>query len=121
MMTAARKPRRPQTEVRISLQPRDGAANQGHASIRPARPRVEPISNIDPVDDESSDENRPAGKINAEDLDPPADEAASLSSRKSLRLSRATDDDSSADGPRGLELAADFLGTRPTAATARSQ
>ena len=37
----------PQTDVRIALQPR-GGANQGHASIRPARPRIEPISNIDP-------------------------------------------------------------------------
>ena len=38
----------PQTDVRIALQPR-GGANQGHASIRPARPRIEPISNIDSV------------------------------------------------------------------------
>ena len=39
-----------QVGVRISLQPRGGESNQGHASIQPARPRVEPISNIDPVD-----------------------------------------------------------------------
>jgi thiol-disulfide isomerase/thioredoxin len=83
-----------QVGVRISLQPRGGESNQGHASIQPARPRVEPISNIDAVDEETSDEGRSAGKINTEDLEPPADDAASLAPRRNVRLSRAADDNS---------------------------
>jgi thiol-disulfide isomerase/thioredoxin len=83
-----------QVGVRISLQPRGSESNQGHASIQPARPRVEPISNIDPVDEETSDEDRSAGKVNAEDLEPPADDAASLAPRRNVRLSRAADDNS---------------------------
>ena len=56
MMTGRTQAKAPQVDVRISLQPRGGESDQGHASIQPARPRVEPISNIDPVDDETSDD-----------------------------------------------------------------
>jgi thiol-disulfide isomerase/thioredoxin len=83
-----------QVGVRISLQPRGGESNQGHASIQPARSKVAPISNIDPVDEETSEEERPAGKINTEDLEPPADDATSLAPRRNVRLSRASDDNS---------------------------
>ena len=62
IMTGRAQAKAPQVDVRISLQPRDGESSQGHASIQPARPRVEPISNIDPVDDETSDEARSAGR-----------------------------------------------------------
>jgi thiol-disulfide isomerase/thioredoxin len=98
IMTGRIQAKAPQTNVRISLQPRDGGSEQGHASIQPARPRIEPISNIDPADDEGSDSDPPGGKLNMEDLEAPAEEAASLSTRRNLRLSRATDEPSSRAG-----------------------
>jgi thiol-disulfide isomerase/thioredoxin len=70
----------PQSDVRIALQSRGGAP-QGHASIRPARSRIEPISTIDSADEEPLEEigSSPAGRrTNSEDLDPPADEAAAV-------------------------------------------
>ena len=93
--------------MRISLQPH-GETGQGHASIRPARPRVEPISNVDPVDDDPPVDSRPgAAPINSEDLELPAPEAASLPARRNVQLSRATADNSVGAGPSGLEPAAD--------------
>ena len=106
MMTGRTQAKANQVDVRISLQPRGGESNQGHASIQPARPRVEPISNIDPVEEETSDEARSAGKINTEDLEPPADEAASLAPRRNVRLSRASGRQRCCAGSRRLELAA---------------
>ena len=94
IMTGRTQAKANQVGVRISLQPRGSESNQGHASIQPARPKVEPISNIDPVDEETSDDARSAGKINNEDLDLPADEATSLAPRRNVRLSRAADDNS---------------------------
>ena len=86
----------PDGDVRLSLQPH-GDTGQGHASIRPARPRVEPISDVEPVEDEPPVDSRPgAGPINSEDLELPAPEAASLSARRNVRLSRTTSDTSSA-------------------------
>jgi thiol-disulfide isomerase/thioredoxin len=91
----------PDGDVRISLQPR-GDTGQGHASIRPARPRVEPISNVDPVEDDPPNDSRPgAGPINSEDLELPAPEAASLPARRNVQLSRATTDNSSAPARAG--------------------
>lgn len=78
----------PQTDVRITLQSRGGETEEAHASIRPARPRVEPISNVDPDDDEGSDEQGARGRINSEDMDPPADDAATLPRRQELQASR---------------------------------
>ena len=54
IVTGRTQAKAPQVDVRISLQPRGGESGQGHASIQPARPRVEPISNIDAVEDEGS-------------------------------------------------------------------
>ncbi len=98
MMTGRVQTKAPETGVRISLKPRDGAAGQGHASIRPARPRVEPISNIDPADDEPDTERRPAGagKVNNEDIELPTEEAAIFPPRgNNTRLARASNGDSS--------------------------
>jgi thiol-disulfide isomerase/thioredoxin len=121
MMTGRAQAKAPQTDVRISLQPRDGASSQGHASIRAARPRVvEPISNIDPADDESTDENRPGDKINSEDIDPPADDATSLAPRKNLRLSRASNDGSSSTVRAGWNVRQPSS-ARAAASTVRSQ
>jgi thiol-disulfide isomerase/thioredoxin len=86
----------PEGDVRISLKPH-GETGQGHASIRPARPRVEPISNVDPVEDDPPVDSRPgAAPINSEDLELPAPEAASLPARRNVQLSRATADNSAA-------------------------
>ncbi len=91
VMSGRAQVKAPQTDVRIALQPRDGSANQGHASIRPARPKVDPISNIDAIDDEPSDEAGEGSdrRINAEDLEPPPAEAAALLSRNNARTRRA--------------------------------
>ena len=59
MMTGRTQAKAPQVDVRISLQPRGGDIGEGHASIQPARPRVEPISNIDSVEDEEADPGAP--------------------------------------------------------------
>ena len=87
IMAGRAQVRAPQTDVRITLQPRDGGANQGHASIRPARPRVGPISSIESVDDEPSDESGASSdhRLNAEDLEPPAAEAAAVLSGSTAR------------------------------------
>jgi thiol-disulfide isomerase/thioredoxin len=83
----------PQSDVRIALKPR-GAANQGHASIRPARPRIEPISNIDSADEEPLDEIQEGSgrRLNAEDLEPPAAEAAALFPDDGLGTRRGASD-----------------------------
>jgi thiol-disulfide isomerase/thioredoxin len=89
IVTGRAQAKAPQGDVRISLQSRGGESEQSHASIQPARPRVEPISNVDPVDDEPANEARSSGRYNNEDLAPPADDAASLPARGNLRVSRA--------------------------------
>src|SRR5262249_55297321 len=92
----------PHADVRIALQPR-GSAHQGHASIQPARPRVEPISNVDSVDEESADQE--AGEsgrhINREDLEPPASEASDLLSDDTTRARRVALDRSQNSGRSG--------------------
>ena len=79
----------PHADVRIALQPR-GGVNQGHASIRPARPRIEPISNIDTSEEEPLEDSgeRSGRRINDEDLPPPATEAAALFPGDNLRTRR---------------------------------
>ncbi len=83
----------PETNVRIALQPR-GGAEQGHASIRPARSKIAPISNIESSDEEPAEEiNGGSGRrINAEDLEPPADEAAAVFPDDSPRTRRGSFD-----------------------------
>jgi len=94
MMTGRAQAKAPQGDVRIGLLSRDGESEQGHGSIRPARPRVEPISNVDPADDEGTEENGRGGRINSEDMDPPAAEAATLLPRNNLQASRQAFDSS---------------------------
>ena len=96
IVTGRLQAKAPDGDVRISLQPR-GETGQGHASIRPARPRVEPISNVDPVEDDPPAGSRPRpAPINSEDLELPAPEAASIPARRNVQLSRSTADSSSA-------------------------
>jgi len=94
LMTGRAQAKAPQGDVRIGLQARDGESEQGHASIRPARPRVEPISNVDPADDEGTEVGGAGGRINGEDMDPPAAEAATLLPRRNLQASRQAADSS---------------------------
>ncbi len=79
----------PQTDVRITLMASDDESSNDHASIRPARPRVEPISNVDPMDDEPAAEPGDAGRLNFEDIGPPAAEATSLRPEPDVQISRA--------------------------------
>jgi thiol-disulfide isomerase/thioredoxin len=95
----------PHTDIRIALQP-PGGANQGHASIRPARPRVEPISNIESSDEESPDESegRSGRRINPEDLEPPAAEATALLPENNVRARRASSDSAQTPGRAGWNV-----------------
>ena len=92
----------PQTDVRIALQV-SGGANQGHASIRPARPRIAPISNVESSDEESFDEgdDRSGSRINPEDLEPPATEATALLPEGGARARRSSTDLSPSAGRAG--------------------
>ena len=83
----------PQTDVRIALQD-PGGADRGHASIRPARSRIEPVSNVDAADEEPFDETdgRSGRRINAEDLEPPAEEATALLPQNNPRTRRTASD-----------------------------
>jgi len=96
LMTGRAQAKAPQADVRIGLQGRDGESEQGHASIRPARPRVEPISNVDPADDPGTEEGGAGGRINGEDMDPPAAEAATLLPRRNVQGLRQAADSSRA-------------------------
>ncbi len=100
MMTGRTQAKAPQVDVRISLKPRTGES-LGHASIQPARTRVEPISNIDPGDDETSDASRSDHGGNGEDLDLPTDNGALATPRRNLRLSRTNTGSSAASGRTG--------------------
>lgn len=117
MMTGRTQAKAPQTGVRISLRPGRDDSSAGHASIQPARSRVEPISEIDPVEDENDDDSRTNRKVNTEDLELPPDDATALAPRRNVRLSRAGNDTSS--GPaRGVwssrQLPAQNSGTGKT-------
>jgi thiol-disulfide isomerase/thioredoxin len=87
----------PQTDVRIALSPSDDEAGAGHASIRPARPKVEPISNVDPMDDDATEGDDGAVRINFEDIGPPAAEATSLRPEQNVQISRSS---APGDGPK---------------------
>jgi len=86
----------PQADIRIALQPRDSDSSAGHTSIRPAKPRIEPISNVEPADDERSDESGADARFNAEDTEPPAADAATIRPRNSQRTGRASSEYSQA-------------------------
>jgi thiol-disulfide isomerase/thioredoxin len=101
MISGRAQAKAPQAGVRIALQPRGDESGRGHSSIRPARPRVDPISNVDPADEESSDGNDPGVRIRSEDLEPPAAEAATLLPSRNPRASRTFADSSLAAGRTG--------------------
>ena len=77
MMTGRVDAQAPDANVRIGLRRRDAGLDDVRTSVRPARPNVEPISNVreSDEDDGQDEEARPAPRANREDLDPVAEEA----------------------------------------------
>jgi thiol-disulfide isomerase/thioredoxin len=94
VMTGRVEAEAPSTNVRISLQPRDAYSGQNRAAIRPARPRVEPISNAESGEDEHAIGSGNARNKN-EDIEPPDEEAAALPRKSNLRIARVSSDLSS--------------------------
>jgi thiol-disulfide isomerase/thioredoxin len=94
VMTGRVEAEAPRTNVRISLQPHDAYSGQNRAAIRPAKPRVEPISNAEPGEDDDTIGNGKARNKN-EDIEPPDEEAASLPRKSNLRTARVSTDHSS--------------------------
>jgi thiol-disulfide isomerase/thioredoxin len=88
-MTGRAQVKAPQTDVRIALSPGGDESETDRTSIRPAGPRIEPISNVDAVEDEPSRDSGGAGRINFEDMGPPAAEAAALEPRPNVQVTRA--------------------------------
>jgi thiol-disulfide isomerase/thioredoxin len=77
----------PDTNVRIAMQRRGGELDDSRSSVRPARPIVAPVSNID-ESDEVEDDRQPAPRTNREDVESAAPEADSM--RKSQRRTAPT-------------------------------
>jgi thiol-disulfide isomerase/thioredoxin len=83
----------PETDVRIGLQRRAADGDDARTTIRPARPNVAPISNVEePEEDENS--GPLSARSNRQDLEPPAPEAEALrgndsESRTTPRISAA--------------------------------
>lgn len=112
----------PQADVRIAIQPR-GGVHQGHASISPARPRIAPISNIDSEDDETLDESGggSAHRSNAEDLEPPAAEAAAVFPDDSSRTRRHASDQSQVPARSGWNASRSAKASSSAAPDAQSR
>jgi thiol-disulfide isomerase/thioredoxin len=77
-MTGRTEAEAPESNVRIGLHLRKQTSEDPQTSIRPARPKVEPISNVEEA--EESEAEKPAPRFNREDLDPPAPEAEHVGS-----------------------------------------
>jgi thiol-disulfide isomerase/thioredoxin len=91
-LTGRAQAKAPEGDARISLSSSGEESKKGYASIRPARPAVEPISNIDPADDDQREEGSANGGINDEDMDSPAPEAAATLPRTNVQASRMAGD-----------------------------
>ena len=129
MMTGRAQAKAPQADVRISLQPRDGAVRSGSRvdSAGTAQGRAD-LEHRSGWMTRSSDENRPTGKINGEDIEPPADDAASLPprqeratcrERRTTRLRRRFGRAGTRDRPSGTTPPVPRPGQRNSAATTR--
>ncbi len=91
LMTGRVETEAPGTNVRIGLQPRDANSGQNRSAIRPAKPKVGPISNPEPIDDEE-DNRRAKARTKNEDLEPPDQEAAAIPRRSNLRTAQVSSD-----------------------------
>ena len=105
LMTGRVEAEAPGTNVRIGLQPRDANAGQNRSAIRPAKPRVEPISNAEPDDDEEASRDATRRRNKNEDLEPPDQEAAAIPRRSNLRTARVSSDLSSPPVRAGWNVA----------------
>ncbi|MBV8486904.1 MAG: redoxin domain-containing protein, partial [Planctomycetaceae bacterium] len=77
----------PDTNVRIALQRRGGEIDDSRSTVRPARPVVAPVSNVD-ESGEAEDDRQAAPRTNREDVESVAPEAESL--RKPQRRTAPT-------------------------------
>ena len=85
----------PSTNVSISLRPRDSGSGQNRAAIRPARPKVGPVSRPRPREEEEETGDADNAQLNIEDLDLPPAESASVRSGTTQRTARLSSDMSS--------------------------
>ena len=109
MMTGRVDAQAPDANVRIGLRRRDAGLDDVRTSVRPARPNVEPISNVreSDEDDGQDEEARPAPRANREDLDPVAEEAEEVGRKGPEQLAAAL-------GRRGAVLEIGAMGSEPT-------
>ncbi len=77
LMTGRVETEAPDADVRIGLQPRAVEREEARTSIRPARPNVAPISNVE-ESDEAEDREQASPRLNREDIEPPAPEAETI-------------------------------------------
>ena len=96
LMTGRVEVEAPRTNVSISLQPRDFGPTQNRSAIRPAHPRVGPVSRPRPRDEDEETEDADNAKLNIEDLDLPSADSASLRPDLSQRTARLTPDSTAA-------------------------
>src|SRR5271166_1806983 len=91
LMTGRVEAEAPDTDVRIGLQRRAEDGDDVRTTIRPARPNVAPISNVEDSD-EAEDTGPLSARTSRDDLEPPAPEAEAMrendsGSRPSPRIS----------------------------------
>ena len=96
MVTGRVETEAPEANVKIGLQRPASGTDDDRASIRPARPSVAPVSNVEEAD-ESADPDVPSTRTNREDLEPPAPEAEALRN-SNTRLSSAGEPGSRGSG-----------------------
>ena len=90
----------PDTDVRIGLQRRAADGDDARTTIRPARPNVAPISNVE-ESDETENPGPLSARSNRQDLEPPALEAEALRGNDSDSESRTTPRISASAGSSG--------------------
>ena len=91
----------PDTNVRIALQRRGGEIDDSRSTVRPARPVVAPVSNID-ESDEVEDDRQAAPRANREDVEsvePEADSMRKPQRRTAPTLSIDADETDRSPGP----------------------
>lgn len=102
LMTGRVEAEAPDTDVRIGLQRRAADGDDVRTTIRPARPNVAPISNVEDSD-EAENVGPLSARTNREDLEPPALEAESMrgndsGSRATPRISASAESSGKSSG-----------------------
>jgi thiol-disulfide isomerase/thioredoxin len=117
LLTGRVETKAPDVDVRIGLQRRAADGDDVRATIRPARPNVAPISNVE-ESDEAENPGPLSARSNREDLEPPALEAEAL--RGSDTETRTTPRISASAGSSG-KSSGWTLGRRPVDRSAAGQ